>query len=65
MRTMKFFETKKGMPFFFFFFLSKPKKGPDFTHSVHPDFRLKMDKGITDNVDSLNTRRVGKRDLVE
>lgn len=55
---------KKGIPFFFFF-LFKPKKDPDFALNVHPDFRLKMDKGITANVDSLNTRRVGKRDLVD
>lgn len=64
---MKFFETKKTefLSSFFFFFLFKSKKGPDFTHNVHPDFRLKMDKGITANVDSFNTRRVSKRDLVD
>lgn len=57
MWTMKFFETNKEIPLlslsFFFFPPSKPKKGPDFTHSVHPSFRLETDKGITHNVDGL------------
>lgn len=27
-------------------FLSKPKKGPDFTHNAHPDFRLRQTRGL-------------------
>lgn len=57
---MKFFGTNKEIPlpslslcFFFSLPPSKPKKGPDFTHSVHPSFRLETDKGISHNVDGL------------